>query len=140
MAIPQYPEYRREAKPWPLTNEITFAICFLAGREASAALCIALCKHTGASVAHEATYYEPFAFWDWHGVHPDDTYAREWKSQRVWEYHRGFSYDALHMFGYPTAREIWARFKDDLNNHPAKTEWVKSIAAAHWMGTEDLLW
>jgi hypothetical protein len=136
----RFPKYERGAKPWPLPNTATKSICILAGREASAVLCIALGKHSGASVAHHATHYEPFAFWDWHGVHPDDTYAREWKRQRMWEHHRGFTVDGLHVCGYPTPRERWARFKEGIESHTAREKWVERIAVAHWMGAEDVLW
>lgn len=93
------PKFERGAEPWPLPNTTTESICILAGREASAALCIALGKHSATSAAHQATYHEPFTFWDWHGVHPDDTYARQWKRQRLWEHHRGFTVDGLHVCG-----------------------------------------
>lgn len=136
----RFAKCEREAKPWPLPNTITESICILAEREASAALCIALGKHSGATATHQATYHEPFTFWGWHGVHPDDTYAREWKSQRMWEHQRGFTIDGLHVYGYPTSRERWARFKKDMTHNAAKREWVKKLAVAHWMGSEDLLW
>ncbi|KAH7408751.1 hypothetical protein DE146DRAFT_675740 [Phaeosphaeria sp. MPI-PUGE-AT-0046c] len=126
--------------PWPLPNRVTKTICIVAGRDASSALCIALGKHTAASVAHETTYHEPFTYWDWHGVHPDDTYAREWKRQRIWEHQRSFTVDGLHVLGYPTSRERWIRFQESMESHPTRRKWVKRIAVAHWMGSEDLLW
>jgi hypothetical protein len=132
--------FEREARPWSLANHITKSICLLAGREASAALCIALGRHTGASVAHETTYDEPFTYWDWYGVEPDDTYAREWKKQRIWEHQRGFVVDGAPPYGYPTSRERWWRFKEDVEVHQEKRLWVKSIAVAHWMDIDELYW
>lgn len=132
--------YERDSGPWPLPNWITKSICLRAGREASAALCVALGKHTGATAAHEATYYEPFTYWDWHGLGPDDTYAREWKSQRMWEHQRGFVVDETKAYGYPTSRERWMKFRGDMEAHPWKRDWVTRIAVAHWMEMEDLYW
>ncbi|KAF1917465.1 hypothetical protein BDU57DRAFT_528088 [Ampelomyces quisqualis] len=141
MATPRITKpHERETGSWPLPNWITKSICLRAGREASAALCIALGKHTGASAAHEATYHEPFTYWDWHGLGPDDTYAREWKRQRMWEHQRGFVVDGTKIYGYPTSRERWRKFKEDLDAHPWKKQWVKMIAVAHWMEMEDLYW
>jgi hypothetical protein len=50
--------------PWPFPDRCITIICGYAGREASAALCIALGKKTGALAAHQATNYEPSTYWD----------------------------------------------------------------------------
>jgi hypothetical protein len=132
--------YEREVGSWPLPEKITKTICLLAEREASAALCVALGKHNGASAAHQATYHESFTFWDWHGVGPDDTHARNWKRQRIWEYRRGFVVSGTQASGYRTSRERWQTFKRDVRENGAKQRWVKKIAVAHWMDFEDLMW
>jgi hypothetical protein len=139
MASHDYPEYECKAKPWPLPNHITKSICLLAGREASAILRIALGKHTGAIAAHEATYYEPFTYWDWHGVPPNDTYARKWKRQRIWEYNTSFTVNDR-AFGYPTPRERWEAFKSNVGADLRRTQWVKRIAVANWMDLDDMRW
>jgi hypothetical protein len=139
MASHSYPAYNREAYPWPLPNHITKQICLLAGREASAMLRIALRKQTAAAAAQEATYHEPFTYWDWHGVPPDDTYAREWKRQRVWEYNTSFTVEQS-VLGYPTPRERWEAFKSCVGMDLRRVQWVKRIAVANWMGIEDLYW
>ncbi|KAH5407362.1 hypothetical protein HBI46_188360 [Parastagonospora nodorum] len=132
-----YPPYEaRNPERWRLPNTITKSICLLAGREASTALRIALGGHVAANAAHEATYYEPFTYWDWHGVAPDDTYAREYKRQRMWEHHGGFEVNGL-AHGYPTPRERWEAFK---KNVEMDRRWVKKIAVAHWMDIHDLDW
>jgi hypothetical protein len=140
MARLQLPPFEREDGPWPFPEKLTKTICLVAGREASAALHIALGKYNGASAAHQAIYYEPFTYWDWHGVHPDDIYARDWKRQRFWEHARGFVGPEKQAWGYPTSRERWARFKGDVEKNGAKKWWVKRIAVAHWMDEEDLVW
>jgi hypothetical protein len=132
--------FEREARPWPLPNHVTESICLLAGREASVALYISLGRHTGASVAHKAAYHEPFTYWDWHGVEPDDTYAREWKKQRIWEHQRGFVVDGRWPHGYPSPRDRWQRFTREVEDHQEKCYWVKSIAVAHWMDIDELKW
>lgn len=139
MASQHYPKYECEAKPWPLPNHITKSICLLAGREASAILRTALGRHTGATAAHEATYYEPFTYWDWHGVLLDDTYAREWKRQRIWEYSAGFTVGEQ-VLGYPTPKERWQAFKINVETHRMRCCWVKRIAVARWMDLNDLYW
>ncbi|KAL5115353.1 hypothetical protein ACEQ8H_006729 [Pleosporales sp. CAS-2024a] len=134
-------KFEREDGPWPLKETITKSICLMAGREASAALRIALGKHKMKDIAHEATYYEPFTFWDWHGVGPTDTYARQWKCQRLWEHHRGFEVNGT-PFGYPTSKERWEAFKKNVLNvqESQRKAWVKRVAVAHWMTAEDLQW
>jgi hypothetical protein len=140
MARFQWPTFKREDWPWPLSEEITRTICLLAGREASAALHIALGKHSGASAAQQATYLEPFTYWDWHDIHPDDTYARDWKRQRVWEHQSGFMGPGPQASGYPTSKDRWEAFKNDVQNNAAKRDWVKRIAVAHWMVLDDFIW
>jgi hypothetical protein len=136
--------FEREARPWPLPNHVTESICLLAGREASVALYISLGRHTGASVAHKAAYHEPFTYWDWHGVEPDDTYAREWKKQRIWEHQRGFVVNGTRgtwPYGYPSPRKRWQAFKREVEDHLLERRyWVKSIAVAHWMDSDELNW
>jgi hypothetical protein len=134
--------YERESQPWSLPKDVTKTVCLLAGREASAALCIALAmgRHTGSTAAHEATFYEPFNYWDWHGVAPDDDFAREVKRQRFWEHERGFIVNDTKAFGYPTSRARWQAFKSELEKSPESSQWVKRIAIAHWMSTQDLTW
>ena len=105
-----------------MPKSITKSICLRAGREASAALCVTLGKHPVTSAAHEATYYELFIYWDWHDLGPDDTYAKEWKSQRMWEHQHGFVVDGKKTYGYPTSRETWKNFRGDLERHPKKKE------------------
>jgi hypothetical protein len=141
MARPQIAKvYECGAEPWALPNDATEVICLLAGREASAALCIALGKHRGASAAQKASFNEPFTYWDWHGVSPDDTYAQEEKRQRFWEHQRGFIVNGTESYGYPTSRERWQRFVKNIEDDPKKGQWVKRIAVAHWMLPEDLNW
>jgi hypothetical protein len=132
--------YERGGAPWPLPNKCTKTICLLAGREASAALCIALGKHPAATIALEAFHYEPFTYWDWHGVSPDDTYARDWKGQRMWEYQRGFVVSGTQAFGYPTPRKRWETFKECVLKIDFECWWVKKIAVAHWMRMKDIEW
>jgi hypothetical protein len=136
----KYPPYEsRNPERWRLPNTITKSICLLAGRESSASLCIALGWHVAANAAHEATYYEPFTYWDWHGVAPDDTYVRESKRQRMWEHHGGFEVNGL-AHGYPTPRERWRAFMEKVENGVIDPRWVKRIAVAHWMSIHDLDW
>ncbi|KAH7076152.1 hypothetical protein FB567DRAFT_596772 [Paraphoma chrysanthemicola] len=134
--------YERESQPWVLPNKLTKLICLCAGREASAALCIALSigKHNGASAARQATFFEPFNYWDWHGIAPDDDCAREVKKQRFWEYERGFMVNGTIPYGYPTSEERWKAFTSILEKHPERRHWVKRIAIAHWMTTKHLTW
>ena len=134
--------FEREATPWPLPNTVTAGVCLLAGREASAALRIALAqgKHAGATAAHEPIFYEPFTYWDWHAVGPDDTYARDHKRQRVWEHQRGFVVNDATPYGYPTSRERWAAFKREIEKEERRKTWVKRIAVANWMDAKDLVW
>jgi hypothetical protein len=105
----------------------------------SAILRIALGKHTGATAAHEATYHEPFTYWDWHAVPPNDTYAREWKRQRVWEYNTSFTVHHR-VLGYPTPRERWEAFKSNVSVDLRRVQWVKRIAVANWMDLDDMRW
>ncbi|KAH7063776.1 hypothetical protein BKA63DRAFT_428863, partial [Paraphoma chrysanthemicola] len=134
--------YECESQPWVLPNKLTKSICLYAGREASAALCIALSmnNHTGASAAHQATYFEPFNYWDWHGIAPDDDCAREVKRQRFWEHERGFIVNGTIPYGYPTSRARWQAFTSILKKHPERKRWVKRIAIAHWMTAKHLAW
>lgn len=118
---------------WLLPKAITKSICLRAGQEVSASLCVALGKHTAASAAHEASYYQPFTYWDWHGLGPDDTYARDWKSRRMWDHQHGFVVDRTKTYRYPTSRERLRKFRVDLEKHPKEKEWVKRIAVAHWL-------
>lgn len=124
--------------PWPLPEDVTFTICCIAGREASASLRIALGKRQSASAPKKATFYEAFTYWDWHGISIDDRSARE-KCQRFWEYRRGFHFDGK-IFGYPTPKERWNIFKQQIEKYPKREEWVEKIAVAHWMRREDVLW
>jgi hypothetical protein len=140
MARFQWPDFERGGAPWPLPERVTKTICLLAGREASAALHIALARRSGASVAHQATYHEPFTYWDWHGIHPDDTYARDWKRQSFWEHQRGFVGPETQVRGYTTSRERWEACKNELEKNSVKKSWVKKIALAHWMVLEDFIW
>ncbi|KAF2821393.1 hypothetical protein CC86DRAFT_359188, partial [Ophiobolus disseminans] len=143
MAPPKTPRvFEREAAPWSLTQSITKKICRLAGREASAALHIALAlgKHSLAPVALESVFHEPFAYGDWHGVGPDDTDARDRKRQRVWEHQRGFIVNGTISCGYPTSRERWESFKQEIGKDGRRKRWVKRIAVANWMEAMDLTW
>lgn len=140
--------------PWPLPNKLTTKICLFAGREASAALCIALGHATDgesfkADAAREALFSEPFTYWDWRGLPAHDSAAKEQKRQRLWEYRKGFKIEHHAWQGYPTARERWLMFrsrieeKEEMGRVDGKLEkdlWVKRIAMAHWMGEEDLKW
>jgi hypothetical protein len=128
-----------EAKLWSLPNHVTKQICLLAGREASAALRIALGRHPGATAAIEATFHEPFTYWDWHGVSADDSYAKKWKRQRIWEHDRGPQVNGT-VYGYPTPRERWQAFKSNVETDRKRVRWVKRIAVAHWMIMENLNW
>lgn len=138
----------KSEKPWPFNVEQTTTICRFAGREASAALLIALSGNKSsadvAPAAREAAYYEPSTYWDWHGVHPDTTRdsAHELKRQRMWEYQRGFVQDtsASASFGYPTPRQRWRSFKNLIEGDRTRGAWVKRIALAHWMTARDLIW
>lgn len=136
--------YEREAEPWPLTTSITKKICLHAGREASAALRIALAydknARSRASAAHEAVFYEPFTYWDWHGVGADDTDARDRKRQRFWEHQRGFMVNGTTPFGYPTSRGRWRSFQKQVEQNSLSRKWVKKIALANWMETDDFSW
>ncbi|KAF2030753.1 hypothetical protein EK21DRAFT_64688, partial [Setomelanomma holmii] len=135
--------YERESQPWPLPNSITKLVCLSAGREASAAWCIALAavKHSGSSAANEATFYEPFTYWDWHGLAPDDDCARRLKRQRLWEHQREFDVnDTNNAYEYPTSRERWEASKKQVFNTPETNRWVNRIAVAHWMTIQDVTW
>lgn len=134
--------FEREAAPWSLTKAITTTVCLLAGREASAALHIALAlgKHTVAPAALEPVFHVPFTYWDWHGVGPDDTKARDRKRQRFWEHQRGFVVNGTTSYGYPTSRERWESFKQQIGKDKRRKKWVKKIAVASWMEAKDLTW
>jgi hypothetical protein len=132
--------YERGCTPWPLPEICTKTICLLAGREASAALCVALGKHPAANIALEVFHYEPFTYWDWHGIDPDDTYPRDWKGQRMWEHQRGFLGPGTQTVGYLTPMERWQMFKEFGKRCGCKYWWVKKIAVAHWMNMKDLEW
>jgi hypothetical protein len=135
---------RREG-PWPLADELTTPICEFAGREASAALCIALGKRTGASAAHQAMYFEPFSYWDWHGA--EDTAERhfETKRHRIWEHQRGFDVNGeWEPHEYPGSEEVWRRFKEEVEEGSEegsiKGKWAQYIAIADWMDLSDIYW
>ena len=129
-----------QALPWPLPDEITRTIGHLAGREASAALCIALGHREGALAAHEALFREPFTYWDWCELPENDSSAKDWKRQRLWENQRGFKANGTNIQGYPTARERWRMFKARVEGNAKSAAWVTRIAVAHWMGEEDVRW
>lgn len=98
---------------WRFSNELTLAICRFAGREASAALRIALGKRPIALVAKHGILYEPFTYWDWHDVAPDEVY---------------------------TSEKRWRQFQAMVEANPLSRRWVKRIAVAHWMTVEDMNW
>ncbi|KAI2488148.1 hypothetical protein Ptr902_02281 [Pyrenophora tritici-repentis] len=143
------PKKPRLSGPWPFIDEITSRICRHAGREASAALCVALYKNKaddknssdghGASDALQAVYYEPSTYWDWHTIHPDDDSAFNEKRQLLWERQRGFRHHGIKE-GYPSPRQAWIRFRSLILAFPEKIPWVEKIAVAHWMTVEDVEW
>jgi hypothetical protein len=98
---------------WPTSfpDKITTAICLYAGREASAALRIALSNNKGASAACEAPFWEPFTYCDWHSLPPHNDTTKKQKRQRMWEYRKGFKVPGGDWMGYPTATERWDMFK-----------------------------
>lgn len=131
--------------PWPFPNALTLEICRHAGREASAALYVALYKNQSngqaASAALEAVYHEPFTYWDWHSVHPDGEEASKEKRQLLWERQRGFrKSDHDKKEGYPSPREAWERFQNVIHLNPGRIPWVKRIAVAQWMTVRDVEW
>lgn len=123
--------YERAVDPWPFPNKVTNSICILAGRDANAALYIALGKHKQASAAHEATFHQPFTYWDWQAVSPDDTCARENMRHRFLEHHRRSITNRIQSPGYLASKERWQSFVGDIENNPQKGRWVKKIAIAH---------
>lgn len=124
--------------PWPLPTNITTKICFLAGREASASLCVALGDSESAAAARVGIYHEPFTYWDWHGVHPDETFS-DLKTQLMWE-RRHHASSTGTIRGYPSSAERWRIFKRTVEAYPERKEWIKHIAMAHWMDDDDLRW
>lgn len=126
--------------PWRFSDEITLTICRFAGREASAALRIALGTRPIALAAKDGTLYEPFTYWDWHGVAPDEEYTSEKKSQRIWERERGFKIGSDRSYGYPSSRQRWHQFQASIEADPGSRRRVKRIAVAHWMAVEDMNW
>lgn len=148
--LPELPDNPRLSGPWPFPDHVTSNICRRAGREASAALYVALYKNKsdakknkadgrGASAALEAVYYEPFTYWDWHAIHPDDDSAFNEKRQLLWERQRGFRHHGKKE-GYPSPKEAWIRFQGLITAYPERIPWVKKIAVAHWMTVEDVEW
>lgn len=143
--LPKQCDNKRLLGSWPVPDEVTSTICRHAGREASAALYIALYKNRangqGASSTLEAIYYEPFTYWDWHSVHPDDDSASKQKRQLLWERQRGFQ-KSVHdkKEGYPSPREAWKQFQARIHLNPKRIPWVKRIAVAHWMNVQDVKW
>lgn len=125
---------------WRFSNKITLRICRFAGREASAALRIALGKRPVARAAKHGTFYEPFTYWDWHGVAPDETYTSENKRQRIWERERGFKIGSDRIYGYPSSRQRWHQFRASIEADPGSRRSVKRIAVAHWMTMDDITW
>ena len=129
---------------WPLSEDVTTRICRYAGRQASAVLYIALYKNRvggkDANAALRAVYYEPFTYWDWHGVDAEDESASKHKKQLVWERQRGFTAAKGEKGGYPYPQEAWQRFRHLIDNHAERRHWVAKIAVAHWMNIEDLTW
>jgi hypothetical protein len=92
---------------------------------------IALHKNsTGESAALKAIYYEPFTYWNWHGVDPDDESAFEQKKQLVWERERGFTTGEGEKRGYPTPRDAWRAFRALVDGDVERRRWVKRIAVA----------
>ncbi|KAH9867990.1 hypothetical protein IAQ61_007297 [Plenodomus lingam] len=136
--------FARESGPWPFPNAITKVICQHAGREASAALFAALGPWAnGGPAARKATYREPFTYWDWHGVRPDERFSRTrgLKGQLLWERQRGYPQKGrAGEFGYPSPRARWQAFSALIATHPERRFWVKHLAVAHWMHQEDLEW
>ncbi|KAF2846390.1 hypothetical protein T440DRAFT_521760 [Plenodomus tracheiphilus IPT5] len=136
--------FERESGPWPFSNGVTESICLHAGREASAALFVAIGPWAnGGIVARKAVYCEPFTYWDWHGVHPDERFARTRgsKRQQTWERQRGFRQGSHNVeFGYPSPRARWQAFKTSIAMHPQRCLWVQRIAVAHWMNADDMDW
>jgi hypothetical protein len=92
-----------------------------------------------ADAALQAVYYEPFAYWDWHGLDIDDESASKHKKQLLWERQRGFTANG-EEYGYPTPRDAWVRFRRLIGNNKKRSHWVKKIAVAHWMNVEDITW
>ncbi|KAH8704584.1 hypothetical protein GQ44DRAFT_777949 [Phaeosphaeriaceae sp. PMI808] len=100
--------------PWPLSSQITRSIAYLAGREASISLYIALGRKESASAALEAAYSEPFTYWDWHGLPERNVFAKDFMR--------------------------WDMFMTRIAEKPERVEWVTRIAVAHWMEMSDLRW
>jgi hypothetical protein len=133
---PNQPNNPRITGPWPFPNQVTTNICRHAGRQASAVLNIALSNtpnKDAASAALQAIYYEPFSYWDWHGVHPDDESAFEQQKQLIWERERGFTVGMYGKGGYPTPKAAWGQFRALVDTHKEREDWVKRIAVARWM-------
>jgi hypothetical protein len=103
-------------------------------------LSLALFSTDAASAALQATYYEPFTYWDWHGVHSNDESAFEQKRQLVWERERGFTASGGEKRGYPSPREEWQQFRGLVEMYKARRNWVKRIAVARWMTVADMNW
>jgi hypothetical protein len=92
-------------------------------------------------VTQECIFYEPFSYWDWHGVLPDDVSAFEERKQLLCERRgRGFTTGDGRRFGSKTPREAWRDFQGRVDSDPAKSQWVKKIAVASWMTVDDMDW
>ncbi|KAG9189311.1 hypothetical protein G6011_06179 [Alternaria panax] len=129
---------------WPFSDAVTTRVCRHAGREASAMLYVALHKNRAdgkdINAALRAVYYEPFVYWDWHGIDAEDKGASKHKKQLVWERQRGFTAAESEEYGYKYPQAAWYQFRDLINKNAERRRWVKRIAVAHWMNVEDLTW
>ena len=91
-------------------------------------------NHIGEAAASVATYFEPFTYWDWHGVSPDDGSQG---TQLVW---RDCKAATGAPRGCPSPREAWRRFRAEVDRDPQRKGWVERIAVASWITVEDLQW
>jgi len=127
----------RQTGAWPIPDEITFTICHYAGREASAALRIALGNTNGASAALEALFWEPLTYWDWHALPRHHDTAKKLKRQRMWEHRKGFKPVSGPWVGNPTSAERWEMFKQRVEEKEEWSGtvdvWVKRIAIGYFM-------
>ncbi|KAF2107166.1 hypothetical protein BDV96DRAFT_606747 [Lophiotrema nucula] len=81
-------------------------------------------------------YYEPFTYWDWHGLTKDEWENEGGRSKRrlIWEHRKGSK------LAYPSGRWRWQAFKTALGEDSRRKKSVKRIAVSRWMTEEDLTW
>ena len=126
-----------------IPDPIKDRIFMLAGREA----CFAYMIATGGRVKNEAwilggALYEPFTYWDWqgtvdHGQNMEDKNDKR-KRRLLWDRQRGFRANGGVWSAYPSPKRRWQKFQKMINDD---NRWfVKRIALAHWMASEDFTW